>query len=69
MTIKAVDVKFQRNIPAMSGRRLRALLHKAYVAGNDSYEPHETQKGLEERNQFIADLLLHEGLAQQKVPQ
>lgn len=62
-TIKEIGVTFKREIPAMTGRRLRALLHQAYIGGNDSYEPHETDKGLNERNEFIGNLLIKEGLA------
>ena len=62
-TIKEIGVTFKREIPAMSGRRLRALLHQAWVNGNDSYELHETPKGLDERNEFIGGLLIKEGLA------
>lgn len=61
--IKEIGVTFKREIPAMSGRRLRALLHQAWVAGNNSYEPHETPKGLDERNEFIGNLLIKEELA------
>lgn len=62
-TIKEIGVTFKREIPAMSGRRLRALLHQAYIAGNTSYELHEDPKGIDERNEFIGDLLIKEGLA------
>lgn len=66
MTIRTNAVHFQREIPAMTGRRLRALLHQAWIDGNESYKLHESPAGLEERNQFIADLLLREGLAKPK---
>lgn len=61
--MKAATVKYQRNIPNMNSRMLRALLHRAWIHGNESYHlPHE-KEGSEERHDMIDELLIEHGFA------
>lgn len=59
------SVTYKRDLN-ISSRYLRALLHQAWINGNDSDEIHEQPAGQDARNQFIEQLMLREGLAKPK---
>lgn len=66
-TVKSVNVTFKRDIQ-ISSRHLRALIHQGWIAGNNSYELDTGPEGINERNKFIADLMVREGFAKPKDP-
>jgi hypothetical protein len=65
--ITCIKVTHKRDIPAMSSRRLRALLHQMWIAGNESYHLHTDAEALEERSATIDKMMLREGFATPKV--
>lgn len=65
--IKEVTVTHKRDVPSMSSRRLRALLHQMWIKGNDSYTLHSDDEGLAERSADIDAMMLREGFATPKV--
>lgn len=67
--ITCIAVTHKRDIPAMSSRKLRALLHKMWIAGNESYHLHTDEEALAERCATINQLMLEEGFAKPQVKQ
>lgn len=56
-------VKYVRKIKQLDSRLLRAMLHKAWNAGNDSVEIHSQEAGTQEKHNTINQILLEHGLA------
>lgn len=59
-------VKYVRKIKQLDSRLLRAMLHKAWIDGNDSMEIHSQEAGTQAKHDFINKLLVEHGLATPK---
>lgn len=51
----------------MRSNHLRALLHEAWKAGNESYNIHEEPAGHNERHNYVSGVMEEQNLKQTKV--